>query len=78
MEKPDARFFAEMCRAAGKDAERIAYVGDRLDNDVLPARRAGKFAVFLRRGPWAHIHANRPEVARADARVESLLEIPAS
>jgi FMN phosphatase YigB (HAD superfamily) len=56
--------------------ERIAYVGDRLDNDVLPARRAGMLAIFIRRGRRGHIQATRPEVAQADARVEPLAEIP--
>jgi FMN phosphatase YigB (HAD superfamily) len=31
-------------------AERIAYVGDRLDNDLIPAKAAGMRTVFIRRG----------------------------
>ncbi|MGH9098837.1 MAG: HAD hydrolase-like protein, partial [Acidimicrobiales bacterium] len=44
-------------------SEQVAYVGDRLDNDVLPAKAAGMFAVFIRRGPWGHLHARRAEAA---------------
>jgi FMN phosphatase YigB (HAD superfamily) len=33
----------------------VAYVGDRVDNDVLPAMAAGMRAVWLRRGPWGVI-----------------------
>jgi FMN phosphatase YigB (HAD superfamily) len=57
-------------------APEIAYVGDRLDNDVLPAKAAGMFAIFIRRGPWGYLHATRPEASEADARIESLLELP--
>ena len=35
----------------------VAYVGDRVDNDVLPAAAAGLFTVHLRRGPWGVIQA---------------------
>ena len=33
----------------------VAYVGDRVDNDVLPSIAAGMHAVWLRRGPWGVI-----------------------
>jgi FMN phosphatase YigB (HAD superfamily) len=55
--------------------ERIAYVGDRLDNDVLPARAAGMVAVHVRRGPWGYLHARRPEAAQAHLRIDSLDEL---
>jgi FMN phosphatase YigB (HAD superfamily) len=48
-----------------------------MDNDVLPAQAAGMIGVHLRRGPWGHLHAARPEAARADLRVGSLLGLPA-
>ena len=32
--------------------EEIAYVGDRTDNDVLPAADAGMRPILIRRGPW--------------------------
>jgi HAD superfamily hydrolase (TIGR01549 family) len=77
VEKPSPAFFERVIAASDAEADEIAYVGDRLDNDVLPALAAGMFAVFLRRGPWGHIHARRPEVALADARIESLDALPA-
>jgi hypothetical protein len=39
--KPDSRFFERVVEESGVAANAILYVGDRLDNDVLPARRAG-------------------------------------
>ncbi len=53
--KPDRAFFDRLVEEAGAAAAEIAYVGDRLDNDVAPALAAGLVPVFLRRGPWARI-----------------------
>ncbi|MSQ26651.1 MAG: HAD family hydrolase [Dehalococcoidia bacterium] len=77
-EKPDVRFFQRAALASGHDTAEIAYVGDRLDNDVLPALASGMKAVFLQRGPWGHIHSLRPEIQRAHLRIASLLDLPAA
>jgi FMN phosphatase YigB (HAD superfamily) len=76
VEKPDPAFFTRVAALAGLPPGRIAYVGDRLDNDVLPAGEAGMVSVFLRRGPWGLAHARLPEVARATLRIETLAELP--
>ena len=76
VEKPAPEFFARLIETAGLPAGEIAYVGDRVDNDVLPAKRAGMVAVFLRRGPWGVIQATWPDVGEADLRLESLDELP--
>ena len=73
--KPSPEFFSRVITAAQLDAKQILYVGDRLDNDVLPARQAGMRTAFIRRGPWGHIHAQRPEVALADLHIKSLAEL---
>ncbi len=73
--KPSSEFFSRVITAAQCDAEQILYVGDRLDNDVLPARRAGMRTAFIRRGPWGYLHAQRPDVALADLQIESLIEL---
>jgi FMN phosphatase YigB (HAD superfamily) len=76
VEKPDPRFFAALIATAGVPAAAIAYVGDRLDNDVLPARAAGMLTVFLRRGPWGWMHAEHPDVAQAHLRLDDLARLP--
>jgi HAD superfamily hydrolase (TIGR01509 family) len=76
VEKPAPAFFERLAAEAGLPPAEIAYVGDRVDNDVLPAKAAGMFSIFVRRGPWGVIHAKRPGAAEADAVVESLAEIP--
>jgi len=75
VEKPDPVFFEKIQHVAGVNAGAIAYVGDRLDNDILPARAAGMIGIFIERGPWGRTHATWPDAAKADFRVSSLTEI---
>jgi HAD superfamily hydrolase (TIGR01662 family) len=71
--KPDPAFFRRMIAEAGCEAGELAYVGDRVDNDVLPALEAGLVAVHVRRGPWGHLQAG---TERARIRLDSLAELP--
>ncbi|WP_036969754.1 HAD family hydrolase [Promicromonospora kroppenstedtii] len=76
VQKPEPEFFVKVAELSGVAPEEIAYVGDRLDNDVLPAADAGMMPVLLRRGPWGYLHARRPEAARTTV-IDSLAELPA-
>ncbi|MFD0576163.1 HAD family hydrolase [Dactylosporangium darangshiense] len=76
-EKPSRAFFDALIASAGCSPAEIAYVGDRLDNDILPAADSGLITVFIRRGPWGYFYANQPEVRRAHLRIDSLRELPA-
>jgi FMN phosphatase YigB (HAD superfamily) len=73
--KPDPRFFARIVDELGLPPGSIAYVGDRVDNDVVPALAAGMVAVHLRRGPWGIVQAGWPEAIRARVRADDLLEV---
>lgn len=55
VEKPAEGFFAHVVEEAGVLPTEIVYVGDRVDNDVLPAIAAGLGAVRIRRGAHAHV-----------------------
>jgi len=70
--KPDPAFFARVVEAANIEPQQIAYVGDRVDNDVIPARAAGMWTFLLRRGPWGRAQWNWPEASEAHHRIESL------
>jgi HAD superfamily hydrolase (TIGR01549 family) len=73
--KPDPGFFAHALELMGvPDPASVAYVGDRVDNDVLPAIRAGLRAVWLRRGPWGVIQ-RLPDDVRPALTVDSLDEL---
>jgi HAD superfamily hydrolase (TIGR01509 family) len=70
--KPEPEFFARVVDLAGVAADKIAYVGDRVDNDVAPAIAAGMVGVHIRRGPWGYLQLP-PEQA---IRIDSLDELP--
>src|SRR5215212_3288681 len=72
VEKPSPAFFERVVAEVGLPPEAIAYVGDRVDNDVLPAMAAGMVGVFLVRGPWALVQQSWPEAARADLTIHAL------
>ncbi len=74
--KPDAEFFRRVVDWLGLPPQEIAYVGDRVDNDVLPANDAGMVSVFVRRGPWGVLQAEWPEAAQAALQLDSLAELP--
>jgi HAD superfamily hydrolase (TIGR01549 family) len=71
--KPDPAFFQRVVEEAGCEPAEVAYVGDRVDNDVLPALAAGLVAVHVRRGPWGHLQSG---AERAHICLDSLAELP--
>ncbi|CAN5815171.1 HAD family hydrolase [soil metagenome] len=72
--KPDPAFFVTaLALMEEPDPSDVIYVGDRIDNDVLPAAAAGMRAVWLRRGPWGVIERTAP--AQAALVIDSLDEL---
>jgi len=76
VQKPDPAFFTRVTETAGLPPAEILYVGDRVDNDVLPARAAGMRTALVRRGMLGYLHADRPDAKYADVVVDSLDELP--
>ncbi|WP_233515600.1 HAD family hydrolase [Nocardiopsis sp. L17-MgMaSL7] len=79
-QKPEPEFFDRVLELAdrvrpGVTAGEILYVGDRVDNDVLPARRAGMRTALLRRGIYGYRHAATPDAERADVVVDDLHQL---
>jgi HAD superfamily hydrolase (TIGR01549 family) len=74
-EKPDPAIFEHALREAGTGPDRCAMVGDRLDNDVIPARRHGMRGIWLLRGE-APDDPTEEQLAQADAAVRSMEELP--
>ena len=73
--KPDPAFYVRALELMGSpDPASVAYVGDRVDNDVLPAASAGLRAVWIRRGPWGVIQ-QLPAGVRPALEVETLDEL---
>ncbi len=71
VEKPAEGFFARLVEETGVPAGEILYVGDRVDNDVVPALAAGLRAVRIRRGAHAHVESPPGTVT-----IDSLGELP--
>lgn len=62
--KPAPAFFARALALMGSpDPRDVAYVGDRVDNDVVPAAAAGLRSVWLRRGPWGLLQEDTDRAA---------------
>ena len=74
--KPDPAFFRRLIVEAGCPPDQIVYIGDRVDNDVLPTLAAGLQAIHIVRGPWGVVQARWPE-AEGLRHIRSLAELPA-
>ncbi len=73
--KPSPAFFERLVAESGFEPGEVAYVGDRVDNDVVPAAAAGLVAVWLRRGPWGLLQDG---AVAATLQVDSLDELLAA
>lgn len=76
VEKPAPEFFARCVESARRPPEQVLYVGDRIDNDVLPALESGLRVAFLRRGPWGYLQRNDQVLERCLFRLDSLTGLP--
>jgi HAD superfamily hydrolase (TIGR01662 family) len=73
--KPAPEFFERALELLGApDPGLVAYVGDRIGNDVLPAAAAGMRAIWIRRGPWGVIE-QLPDAVQPALIVNSLKEL---
>ncbi len=52
IEKPDSKIFQKACEELDVKPEECAYVGDRLDTDILGANKAGMVSIRLLRGKY--------------------------
>lgn len=72
--KPDRRIFERALERAGCRSEEAVMVGDRLDNDIVPANGIGMFTVWIRQGNWKDA-CPREESEQPDRVVDSLREL---
>ncbi len=72
--KPDPAFFARSLELMGEPRPAdVAYLGDRVDNDVVPGLACGMRACWIRRGLWGRIQ-RLPDDVRPALVVTSLTE----
>lgn len=72
--KPARGFFERIIEVANTTADRITYVGDRIDNDIIPAVAVGMNTVLVRRGLWAEVEDSTAGLVAA---ITSLVQLPA-
>lgn len=72
--KPDRRIFERALERAGCRPEEAVMVGDRLDNDIVPANGIGMFTVWIRQGNWKDA-CPREKSEQPDRVVDSLREL---
>jgi len=76
-DKPSAGFYrAVMTMASADDPGDLLYVGDRVDNDVLPAQAFGMRTCWLTRGPWGRLQDLPDDADDPDLVLEGLAELP--
>ncbi|MFB8772962.1 HAD family hydrolase [Streptomyces broussonetiae] len=74
--KPDPTFFQRVAGVVPAEPDEMLYVGDRVDNDIQPARAAGMHTALVHRGPWATIQWRSEQAQKLPTfRVETLLEL---
>ncbi|MGI5219448.1 HAD family hydrolase [Nocardia sp. CA-290969] len=77
VQKPDTAFFDKVVEVAACVPDEIVYVGDRIDNDITPAKKVGMRTAYIQRGPWGWIHRDRKDVAElSDWIIHDLTELP--
>ncbi len=75
--KPDTRFFQTIAERAGVAPTEAVMVGDRLDNDIIPARMVGMKTLWIRQGEYAILEPRTPQEI-PDAIVSSVKGLPAA
>lgn len=72
--KPDPRLFAIACEQAGVAPDEAVMIGDRLDNDIAPAKAIGMKAIWIRQG-FGGMQSPRSTGEQPDAAVDGLAEL---
>jgi HAD superfamily hydrolase (TIGR01458 family) len=73
--KPSQAIFESACRELGLEPERVAMVGDDVENDVLAAQAVGLTGVLVRTGKFTE-EALRRARGRPDAVIDSIAALP--
>lgn len=72
--KPDLRIFNLALEQAGCKPEETVMIGDRLDNDIIPAKQIGMKTVWVVQG-FAKFKSIDNEIEQPDYTIESIGEI---
>ncbi len=74
--KPDPAIFEKAFEMAGCVPKEAVMIGDRLDNDIVPAKKLGMRAIWVKQGFNAYQNVEALEAEhRPDASIENLAEL---
>jgi 8-oxo-dGTP diphosphatase/putative hydrolase of the HAD superfamily len=76
VEKPDRKIFELALSRANCKAENAVMIGDRVDNDIIPAKKIGMKTIRVKQGMWKYWEVMGEE-EQADIEVENLSEVVA-
>lgn len=74
--KPNPQIFQTVLEKLGVAANRAAMIGDTLGADILGARNAGLFAIWITRRADTAANRAQAEVIQPDAVIDSLEQLP--
>lgn len=72
--KPDKRIFEITLERAGCKPEEAVMIGDRIDNDIVPAKALGMRTIWVKQG-FGKLWTIESEIEQPDYAVDSLMEI---
>lgn len=72
--KPDKRIFEIALNRSNCKPDEAVKVGDRIDNDIVPAKRMGMHTVWIKQGYGQYWNIT-DDVEEADCTIHSLIEI---
>ena len=75
IKKPDVSFFRTILDRAGFAPSEAIMIGDRLDNDIIPAKGLGLRTVWMRQGRYASLEPRVPGEL-PDETISELEELP--
>ncbi len=72
--KPEPRIFEIALERTGCKVEEAVMVGDRLDNDIVPANRIGMYTIWIKQGNWKDA-SPKEKLEFPDMTVDNLTEL---
>lgn len=71
--KPDRRIFEIALKRSGCKANNAIMIGDRIDNDIIPAKLLGMYTIWIKQEFGQYWNITK-EIERADKTVYNLTE----
>ena len=72
--KPDLRIFQLALEKAQCNSEEVIMIGDRIDNDIIPAKKIGMYTIWVKQGMVSYWNITKDD-EKADLVVDHILEI---